>query len=101
MISKNENIYISKLLGRVVIYLNKNNVIYNAINLFAEKNIGALQVVKNKKTLCGIISKKDVILELASDIKKNIKTYLMSTIMNSKGHNMQKYTKSDRLMDIM
>ena len=48
MISKNENILISKLLDRDVIYLNENNTIYDAIKLLAKNNIGASPVVKNK-----------------------------------------------------
>ena len=56
MASKNENVLISKLLGRDIIFLSKDNTIYNAIDLLAKNNIGALPVVKNQKTLCGIIS---------------------------------------------
>ena len=68
MISKNENVLILKLLGRAVISLNKNNIIYDAINLLA-KIIYALSVVKNNKnTICVIISERDIIRELANDI---------------------------------
>ena len=73
MASKNENVLISKLLGRNIISLNQDNTIYDAINLLAKNNIGALPVVKNQKTLCGIISERDIIRELANDIKKNLK----------------------------
>tara|TARA_A100001011_G_scaffold280426_1_gene290421 strand:- start:165 stop:395 length:231 start_codon:yes stop_codon:yes gene_type:complete len=70
MVSKNENILISKLLGRDVISFNVDNTIYDAINLLAKNDIGSLPVVKNQKTLCGIISERDIIRELANDIKK-------------------------------
>ena len=73
MVSKNENILISKLLGRDVISLNVDNTIYDAINLLAKNDIGSLPVVKNQKTLCGIISERDIIRELANDIKKHKK----------------------------
>ena len=49
MTSKNENVLISKLLGRDVISLNENNTIYDAINLLAKNNIGALPIDKNQK----------------------------------------------------
>ena len=101
MLSKNENVLISKLLGRDIISLNENNTIYDAINLLAKNNIGALPVVKNQKTLCGIVSERDIIRELANDIKKNIKKSLVSTIMTSKVITCNKLTKSDELMDIM
>ena len=73
MVSKNENILISKLLGRDVISFNVDNTIYDAINLLAKNDIGSLPVVKNQKTLCGIISERDIIRELANDIKKHKK----------------------------
>ena len=101
MVSKNENVLISKLLGREVIYLNEDNTIYDAINLLAKNKIGALPVVKNQKILCGIISERDIIRELANDIKKNLKKSIVSTIMTSKVITCNKYTKSDELMDIM
>ncbi len=101
MASKNENILISKLLGRDIICLNEDNTIYEAINLLAKNNIGAIPVVKNQKTLCGIISERDIIRELANDIKKNLKNSLVSTIMTSKVITCNKNTKSDELMDIM
>ena len=47
MVSKNENILISKLLGRDVISFNVDNTIYDAINLLAKNDIGSLPVVKN------------------------------------------------------
>ena len=63
MISKNENVLLSKLLGRDIIYLNENNTIYDAINLLAKNKIGALPVVKKQSKLCGIISERDIIRE--------------------------------------
>ena len=101
MVSKNENVLISKLLGRDVISLNEDNTIYDAINLLAKNKIGALPVVKNQQILCGIISERDIIRELAKDIKKNLKKSLVSTIMTSKVITCNKFTKSDELMDIM
>ena len=101
MVSINENVLISKLLGRDVISLNEDNTIYDAINLLAKNKIGALPVVKNQKILCGIISERDIIRELAKDIKKNLKKSLVSTIMTSKVITCNKFTKSDELMDIM
>ena len=101
MVSKNENVLISKLLGRDVISLNEDNTIYDAINLLAKNKIGALPIVKNQKILCGIISERDIIRELAKDIKKNLKKSLVSTIMTSKVITCNKFTKSDDLMDIM
>ena len=80
MASKNENVLISKLLGRDVISLNVDNTIYDAINLLAKNNIGALPVVKNQKTLCGIISERDIICKLANDIKKNLKNLLLALL---------------------
>ena len=101
MVSKNENVLISKLLGRDVISLNEDNTIYDAINLLTENNIGALPVVKNQKILCGIISERDIIRELANDIKKSLKNSFVTNIMTSKVITCNKYTKSDELMDIM
>ena len=101
MVSINENVLISKLLGRDVISLNEDNTIYDAINLLAKNKIGALPIVKNQKILCGIISERDIICELAKDIKKNLKKSLVSTIMTSKVITCNKFTKSDELMDIM
>ena len=101
MVSKNENVLISKLLGREVISLNEDNTIYDAINLLAKNKIGALPVVKKQKILCGIISERDIIFELAKDIKKNLKKTLVSTIMTSKVITCNKFTKSDELMDMM
>ena len=101
MVSINENVLISKLLGRDVISLNENNTIYDAINLLDKNKIGALPIVKNQKILCGIISERDIIRELAKDIKKNLKKSLVSTIMTSKVITCNKFTKSDELMDIM
>ena len=101
MVSKNENILISRLLGRDVISLNVDNTIYDAINLLAKNDIGALPVVKNQKTLCGIVSERDIIRELANDIKIDLKISSVTTIMTSKVITCNKYTKSDELMDIM
>ena len=101
MVSINENVLISKLLGRDVISLNEDNTIYDAINLLAKNKIGALPIVKNQKILCGIISERDIIRELAKDIKKNLKKSLVSKIMTSKVITCNKFTKSDELMDIM
>ena len=101
MASKNENVLISKLLGRDIISLNENNTIYDAINLLTKNKIGALPVVRNQKKLCGIVSERDIIRELANDIKKNLKKSLVSTIMTSKVITCNKNTKSDELMDIM
>ena len=101
MASKNKNVLISKLLGRDIISLNQDNTIYDAINLLAKNNIGAIPVVTNQKTLCGIISERDIIRELANDIKKNLKKSLVSSIMTSKVITCNKNTKSDELMDIM
>jgi CBS domain-containing protein len=101
MASKNENVLISKLLGRDIISLNQDNTIYDAINLLAKNNIGAIPVVTHQKTLCGIISERDIIRELANDIKKNLKKSLVSTIMTCKVITCNKNTKSDELMDIM
>lgn len=101
MVSINENVLISKLLGRDVISLNEDNTIYDAINLLDKNKIGALPIVKNQKILCGIISERDIIRELAKDIKKNLKKSLVSTIMTSKVITCNKFTKSDELMDIM
>ncbi len=58
MVSKNENLLISTLLGRDVISLNADNTIYDAIYLLAKNKIGALPIVKNQKKLCGIISER-------------------------------------------
>ena len=77
MASKNENVLISKLLGRDILSLNEDNTIYDAINQLAKNNIGALPVVKNQKILCGIVSERDIICELANDIKKNLKNLLL------------------------
>jgi len=101
MASKNENVLISKLLGRDIISLNQDNTIYDAINLLAKNKICALPIVKNQKILCGIISERDIIRELAKDIKKNLKKSLVSTIMTCKVIACNKNTKSDELMDIM
>ncbi len=102
MISKNENVLISKLLDRDVISLNENDTIYHAINLLSKYNIGALPVIKNqKKTLCGIFSERDIIRELANNIKNNLKKHFVTTIMTYKVITCNKYTKSDELMDIM
>ncbi len=49
----------------------------------------------------GIISERDIISELANDIKKNLKKSLVSTIMICKVITFNKNTKSDELMDIM
>ena len=49
MISKSENVLISKVLGRNVISFNENNTINDGTNLIAKNNIGALPVIKNKK----------------------------------------------------
>jgi len=51
--------------------------------------------------LYGIISERDIISELANDIKKNLKKSLVSTIMICKVITFNKNTKSDELMDIM
>ena len=99
--SKNENVLISKLLGRDIFSLNENNTIYDAINLLAKYKIGALPIVKNQKKLCGIVSERDIIRELANNINKNLKKSLVSTIMTSRVITCNKYTKSDELMDIM
>ena len=101
MVSKNENILISKLLGRNVISLNVDNTIYDAINLLAKNNKGPLPLVEDKKTLCGIVSGRDSIRELANDIKKKLKKSLVSTIMTSKVITCNKFTKSDELIEIM
>ena len=58
-------------------------------------------IVKNQKKLCGIVSERDIIRELANDINKNLKKSLVSSIMTSKVITCNKYTKSDELMDIM
>ena len=101
MILKNENVLISKLLDREVISLNENNTIYDAINLLAKNKIGALPIVKNQKKLCGIVSERDIIRELANDINKNLKKSLVSSIMTTEVITCNKFTKSDELMDIM
>ena len=51
--------------------------------------------------MCGIVSERDIIHELANDINKNLKKSLVSSIMTSNVITCNKYTKSDELMDIM
>jgi len=58
MASKNENILISKLLGRNIISINEDNKIYDAINLLAKNYIGASPIVKNQKPCVGLFPKE-------------------------------------------
>ena len=58
-------------------------------------------LLKTKKTLCGIVSERDIIRDLAYGIKNKLKKSFVTTIMTSKVITCNKYTKSDELMDIM
>ena len=82
MNSNNETILISQLLTRNVISVEENKTIYNAIRLLAQNNIGALPVINNNMELCGIISERDIIREISTNISLNFK-------------------KSEDIMDIM
>ena len=46
-------------------------------------------------------SERDIIRQLANDIKKKLKKSLVSTLMTSKVITCNKFTKSDELMEIM
>ena len=101
MNSNIENILISQLLQRGVISVNENQTIYNAIKMLAENNIGALPVLNNDMEICGIISERDILREMSKNIKVNLKTSLIKSIMTSKVITIHKNTKSEVIMDIM
>ena len=84
MNSNNETILISQLLTRNVISVEENKTIYNAIRLLAQNNIGALPVINNNMELCGIISERDIIREISTNISLNFKKSFIKSIMTSK-----------------
>mgnify|MGYP001242417646 CR=1 FL=1 len=100
MVSKNENVLISKLLGREVISLNQDNTIYDAINLLAKNNIGALPVVKNQKILCGIISERDYARKVILKDKSSRQT-LVKEIMSNQVMCVDKSRTPEECMSIM
>ena len=96
-----ENILITHLLKRDVVSVNEHNTIYNAINILAENNIGALPVLNNNLEICGIISERDILRELSKNIKVNLRKSLINSIMTSKVITIHSNTKSEVIMDIM
>ena len=101
MNSNNETILISQLLTRNVISVEENKTIYNAIRLLAKNNIGALPVINNNMELCGIISERDIIREISTNISINFKKSFIKSIMTSKVITIDRHKKSEDIMDIM
>lgn len=101
MNSNNENILISELLTRDIISISEDKTIYNAIKLLAKNNIGALPVLNNNMELCGIISERDIIKEIAKNMSINFKKSFVNSIMTSVVITINRNIKSEDIMDIM
>jgi CBS domain-containing protein len=101
MNSNNENILISELLTRDVISISEDKTIYNAIKLLTKNNIGALPVLNNNMELCGIISERDIIKEIAKNISVNFKKSFVNSIMTSLVITINRNINSEDIMDIM
>jgi CBS domain-containing protein len=101
MNSDNENILISQLLTRNLVSINENKPTYNAIELLAKNNIGALPVLNDNMELSGIISERDVIREISNNLSVDFKKSNIKSIMTSEVITINKKTKSETIMDIM
>ena len=101
MNSNNENNLISQLLTRDVISISENKTIYNAIELLAKNNIGALPVLNNKMELCGIISERDIIRQISNNLYINFKKSYIKSIMTTLVITINKNIRSEDIMDIM
>ena len=101
MTFENENNLISKLLTRVIISINENDTIYDAIKLLSKNKIGALPVINNQMKLCGIISERDIINVISENKSINFSLSLINSIMTTKVITCDKNTQSNVLMEIM
>ena len=101
MNSITENSLISQLLKRKIVSINENKPIFNAINILAKHNIGALPVLNSKRELCGIISERDILRQLSKDIRINLKISLINSIMTSQVITITRNINSEVIMDIM
>jgi len=95
------NNLISKLLTREIISINENNTIYDAIKLLSKNKIGALPVINNQKTLCGIVSERDIIHAISENKEIKFSLSHINSIMTSKIITCNKDTKSNVLMEMM
>jgi len=95
------NNLISKLLTREIISINENNTIYDAIKLLSKNKIGALPVINNQKTLCGIVSERDIIHAISENKEIKFSLSHINSIMTSKVITCNKDTQSNVLMKIM
>lgn len=53
--------------GRDVVTANVQSSVQEVANLLAERKIGAIVVLDDKESVCGIVSERDVVREIASD----------------------------------
>ena len=101
MTFENKNNLISTLLKREIISINEKKSINDAIQLLSKNKIGALPVINNQMTLCGIISERDIINVISENKSINFSLSLIDSIMTAKVITCDKNTKSNVLMEIM
>ena len=90
-----------KLTERVLITVNENDQLLDAINKLVKYNIGAIPVINSNKKLAGIISERDIVKALSNYKNKDYSILLVNQLMTKTVISCEKEVLSDKLMELM
>tara|TARA_A100001011_G_C13530722_1_gene524462 strand:- start:13 stop:444 length:432 start_codon:yes stop_codon:yes gene_type:complete len=91
----------AKLTERKLITVHENDQLTDAIKKLVRNNIGALPVINNQKQLCGILSERDIVKEIAKNINADYSNLLVKQLMTKSVIYCEKDVLSDKLMELM
>ena len=86
--------------GRKVVTANTNTTIKDIIKTLAEKKIGAAVVLSDQEQVCGIVSERDVVREIARS-GASVLDEPVSTCMTNKVVSCGEHDSIDELMEKM
>ena len=90
-----------KLSERELITVDENDQLLEAIKKLAKYNIGAIPVINSNKKLTGIISERDIVIQLAKKEDLDYSTLFVHQLMTKKVICCESDVLSDKLMELM
>lgn len=83
--------------GRSVVTIDHNEKLHDAVQLLANKKIGAVIVLNGDATVCGILSERDIVRDIAQN-GESILSQKVSTCMTQKVVSCESSESIDSLM---